>query len=427
MKRILYLSIAVHLCCLQSCVKEEKDLFDQLASQRMEATLQEYSQILQDAPNGWKMEYFPETDLSQGGYTYFCTFKDGKAVIMGDLELVTMTGSSLYPAGTEITSEYKLISDQGPVLSFDSYNPIFHYFSEPKGMLDIDGYAGDYEFVFMKQEAGKLTMKGKKYGNIMIMTRMESSPAEELKRILETQKLMAGTPYDKLEVNGKKYSLKLDYNDRQFIVETSSIEKEQAAFIFTENGIKFYNPIVINEEELYEFKLNKENKTITAVGAKASILRASWIRILTNPTTQYIFDFNIEKDQAAMNDELFELLKAGYKANIGELFLIMYIGKNHLENNAGSTVIAFGSNGGSTFYYPSYGCEFTATGENNDLLNIKVDTSKSNIMSYYPWCKPIAEYIEAHSPYRLEDAPADSPNSIKCISTTNPSVWFELK
>ena len=261
----------------------------------------------------------------------------------------------------------------------------------------------------------------------MILTRMESSPKEELDGILETQQLMVGTPYDRVEIAGKEYPLDLDYDNRQFIAEISDTEKQQAPFLFTESGIKFYKPIVINGETLYEFKLDKEDKTISAVDAKASILRAPWIKILTNPTTQYIFDFNVDKNQAAMNNELFELVKAGYKANTGELFLIMYIGKNHLDNASGSTVIAFGSNGGTMFYYPSYGCEFTATGENKDLLDIKVNKDKSYMISWYSWCTPIADYIEANSPYRLEDTAIDSPNSIRCVSTTNPTVWFELK
>ena len=64
MKKIIYLLLAVLLFCLQSCVKDEKDLFDLPAAERINAKLQEYSKILQDAPNGWKMEYFPEIKQS---------------------------------------------------------------------------------------------------------------------------------------------------------------------------------------------------------------------------------------------------------------------------------------------------------------------------------------------------------------------------
>lgn len=85
MKKIIYLLLAVLLFCLQSCVKDEKDLFDLPAAERINAKLQEYSKILQDAPNGWKMEYFPEIKQSMGGYTYFCTFQNGETVMMGGL------------------------------------------------------------------------------------------------------------------------------------------------------------------------------------------------------------------------------------------------------------------------------------------------------------------------------------------------------
>ena len=62
-----------------------------------------------------------------------------------------------------------------------------------------------------------------------------------------------------------------------------------------------------------------------------------------------------------------------------------------------------------------------------DLLDIKINKDKSYMISWYSWCTSIADYIEANSPYRLEDTAIDSPNSIRCVSTTNPTVWFELK
>lgn len=76
MKKIIYLLLAVLLFCLQSCVKDEKDLFDLPAAERINAKLQEYSKILQDAPNGRKMEYFPGNKTIYGRYTYFCIFSE---------------------------------------------------------------------------------------------------------------------------------------------------------------------------------------------------------------------------------------------------------------------------------------------------------------------------------------------------------------
>lgn len=56
--------------------------------------------------------------------------------------------------------------------------------------------------------------------------------------------------------------------------------------------------------------------------------------------------------------------------------------------------------------------------ENKDLLDIKINKDKSYMISWYSWCTSIADYIEANSPYRLEDTAIDSPNSIRCVSTT---------
>ena len=47
MKKIIYLLLAVLLFCLQSCVKDEKDLFDLPAAERINAKLQEYSKSLE--------------------------------------------------------------------------------------------------------------------------------------------------------------------------------------------------------------------------------------------------------------------------------------------------------------------------------------------------------------------------------------------
>ncbi len=433
MKRIIYLLLALLPLWLQSCVKEEEDLFDQPAAQRISATLKEYHKILQDATNGWKMEYFPETDRSMGGYTYFCTFTEGEVTMMGDFSL-TVGGKDEYPAGTEVSSLYRLISDQGPVLSFDSYNPILHFFSEPKSVFDTDGYAGDYEFVFMKAETEKLILKGKKYGNTMVMTRLDIPAKAELDKILQMQRLMSKMPYEKIVIGKETYPLRLDYNTRQLILpneDEDEVLPPQEAFLFTENGIRLYQPLVVHGQSLSEFIFHPEDKTIREVKADATIQRTPWIEILAQPTTQYMFDFNVEKGHAAMNDELFDLLKQGYEANKnkgGELFLIMYIGKNHLDNASGPYVLAFGSNtSGVSFDYPSYGCAFAATGAGNDQLSITIDKENSNQMWWYTWCEPIADYIAQHSPYRLEDTDADSENNIRCVSVADPGVWFELK
>lgn len=80
----------------------------------------------------------------------------------------------------------------GPVLSFDTYNEIFHFFSDPAipGLPGL-GYEGDYEFIFMGQENNELILKGKKTGNTFRMHPLSKNQSWEqtlndLKSIIRT-------------------------------------------------------------------------------------------------------------------------------------------------------------------------------------------------------------------------------------------------
>ena len=80
MKKIYYLLLLALPLVLQSCFKDDDDIFDKSASQRMEERLVHDQQVLMGATNGWIMEYFPEKKQSYGGYTMFVKFGDNNAV-----------------------------------------------------------------------------------------------------------------------------------------------------------------------------------------------------------------------------------------------------------------------------------------------------------------------------------------------------------
>ena len=74
MKKIYYLLLLALPLIFQSCFKDDDDIFDKPASQRMEERLMQDQQVLMGATNGWIMEYFPEKEQSYGGYTMFVKF-----------------------------------------------------------------------------------------------------------------------------------------------------------------------------------------------------------------------------------------------------------------------------------------------------------------------------------------------------------------
>lgn len=149
MKKIYsFIIMALMLCVgFASCSHEEDDLFGESAAQRLNKSVDKYQKLLTSSENGWVMEFLP-SDGSYGGFIYTAKFGDEDVSMASDLTLYSDTEE--WPAGTVLSSKYSVKAEQGVILTFDTYNLLFHFFSEPQGSSDVDGYESDYEFTFLK-------------------------------------------------------------------------------------------------------------------------------------------------------------------------------------------------------------------------------------------------------------------------------------
>ena len=177
---------------LTSCFKnEEADIFDKNAAERLEEAKTYYSNILTDKGGKWQMEYFANSD--EHGYVYLMTFnKNGQVTISGQNEYIgyeynpTSTGAKIYKSETSL---WEVIADNGPVLSFNSYNRAFHIFASPYDVPPYgdnetdesgEGHLGDYEFDLMKYSNDTLYVEGKKREIKMIMTRVDANVDDQV-------------------------------------------------------------------------------------------------------------------------------------------------------------------------------------------------------------------------------------------------------
>lgn len=174
------------IASLASCNHEEADIFDQSAAHRTEEARKMYKEILLDKGGKWQMEYF--TTEQEHGYVYLFTFRnDGTVTISGNNEYITKLTNidSNVPSYGSETSMWTILSDNGPVLSLNSYNPIFHLFATPEDIPGTErdeqgyGHSGDYEFDLMKYSNDTLYLEGKKNGAEIIMTRIAPETDDE--------------------------------------------------------------------------------------------------------------------------------------------------------------------------------------------------------------------------------------------------------
>ena len=160
-KILLYIMVVAGMVSMQSCLHDDKELFDESAANRLEHATEETKQILESSESGWAMQYYLGDEYKGGGVTFLAKFKDGKADVSADF-----AGDPTMVS----RSSYDVSKDQGPVLTFNTYNELMHYFANPNTDGTTDG--GDFEFAVMKVSKDTIDLKGRTTGNKMRMVRL---------------------------------------------------------------------------------------------------------------------------------------------------------------------------------------------------------------------------------------------------------------
>ncbi len=153
---------------LASCSFEVDDVFDKSSAERISETIDNDYALLQSAPNGWLVQYYADTQY--GGHNMIWKFNNDSSV--------TAISDLYYTVATSVTSHFKLEQSQGVILSFDTYNPVIHFYSDPINPLEVgdagEGMLGDFEFRILSSSSDSIVMKGKKHGSRIVMTPLKS-------------------------------------------------------------------------------------------------------------------------------------------------------------------------------------------------------------------------------------------------------------
>ncbi len=176
MKKILSIfAIAAAVCGFSSCATEQEDLFDKSAAERMDQALSDYTTRLKDSKGGWIMEYY--TQPMDRSHLIAVRFNADESCTMATID------DFFNNEYVEEQSIWQMIADNGPVLSFNTYNKCLHTFASPdpnyneySGVYEGDGYGleGDYEFMVIKADAkaDTIMLKGKKRATYNRLTRI---------------------------------------------------------------------------------------------------------------------------------------------------------------------------------------------------------------------------------------------------------------
>lgn len=395
MKKIFYFmtTFCVALAFTSCELKDDKEYFEENAAQRSETNIDNVMKVLQSAPNGWLMEYYGA--LGYGGFNVMVKF-DGDQATVASEQIGPSHKAGIGDDGKVVTStsHFKLEQSMGTILSFDDYNPTFHYFSmpnNPDGIGDTsEGMYGDFEFRVMKCTPDSIVLSGKKHQNRIYMVPIPADKAwEEIITDAEETESFMSSRYYTLEGSDRTDTVDIQIvNQGRCLVftykdSTDLTETVVAPYIVNKEGFEFYNLVKVNGYELDglykgdtdEYFVFKNNPNLRLATALPTLVES----LTTGP---WYIRYSTLGDYAQPKwDAMMETLKT---AGTNKTEIKIYYGIFGLYNNRLTANLIAGADA------PYQGFTFSDVNETGDQLTIKWSPKLNNrdgrdYFSKYGW------------------------------------------
>ena len=424
MKRIYnILFTLIAILSFTSCSNDIDEVFDKPSAERVNDAIAEYKTVLTSAENGWLMKYYPKANTKYGGYNLLLKFgTDGNVTAMSDA----------LGADTKATSHYKLEQSASIVLSFDEYNKVIHFFSDPANPDGIGdngkGMEGDLEFRVLTATADSVVMLGKKRGTKIVMTPMakDADWAETISHIDDLEQEMQFPRYT-CEVNDVKYVATSSYRTITFTSSNAEEGSTTEPYIVTDKGIEFYKPITLNGVTIKGFNyVGGDNYEFDATSGSAKMYGI--IPPLTSQLQNGNWFFSVKNmgtyGQAYWN-KCYEICQ-GEEVG-GEEMSYAFFGTSSFSSSNGKYGFVFVS---ANKYAGCLNCTATPVDDTHITLKFALSGDSNGIFYYNSGgYKYIIAALTAGSKgktYSIEGNDLKSPTVLKLVDVDNPDNYYIL-
>lgn len=424
MKRIYnILFTLIAILSFTSCSNDIDEVFDKPSAERVNDAIAEYKTVLTSAENGWLMKYYPKANTKYGGYNLLLKFgTDGNVTAMSDA----------LGADTKATSHYKLEQSASIVLSFDEYNKVIHFFSDPANPAGVGdngkGMEGDLEFRVLTATADSVVMLGKKRGTKIVMTPMakDADWAETISHIDDLEQEMQFPKYT-CEVNDVKYVATSSYRTITFTSSNAEEGSTTEPYIVTDKGIEFYEPITLNGVTIKGFNyVGGDNYEFDATSGSAKMYGI--IPPLTSQLQNGNWFFSVKNmgtyGQAYWN-KCYEICQ-GEEVG-GEEMSYAFFGTSSFSSSNGKYGFVFVS---ANKYAGCLNCTATPVDDTHITLKFALSGDSNGIFYYNSGgYKYIIAALTAGSKgktYSIEGNDLKSPTVLKLVDVDNPDNYYIL-
>ena len=434
MKR--YIILLITLSLVASCSYKEEDAFEQKPANRTNNTLETYKNTL-EGDTYWQLSYFPKVsrsflklprmDHSIGGYNIFLKFKDGKV----------SASAEFMPNNDEYTTYFSYQNTEAITLSFDTYSDVLHHFRRTSGQFP-NARGGDIELEILEPINDGYSILGRSSATKMTLTKFTGNRQEYLNKVRANTETLKGKGLNTTQIGGKAVTMVLFPSYRQ-IAFSYDDQNVQQAFIVTDKGLKFYEPVTVNGVTLDELYINEAKTALTTPDNSVTItFQAAPIQITATPmkiwfdqgfvSDKFLSSYNTVDSWIKWSYAWYDLKRNGFTD-----LKISTIKGNDNESVTGFTkFISYveGYDGGVQTYYE---VDIVGVGDHpNQVRFILKDPSDHktlrtgvdrNQIQFYSWIVTILYRTMANKgPYTVQDG----GDYYKFTSTTDSNYWFYL-
>lgn len=406
-----YITLLIAFSFLTSCSYKEDNTFEQKASNRTTSVIESYKNILEGHDGYWVLSYYPGVTRSFGGFpaaprslggcTFVVKFKDGKVT----------ASSEISNTNAEEESYYTYSITEGPTISFDTYNSILDHFRFVSAVF-TNARGGDIEFIFLKEENGVITLRGRTSNNLMTLTKLTGDREALLNKLRENTQALNSKGLNPITVQGTQVDLTLFPSYRQLVFSYGG-NTVQRPFTITEKGIKFYEPADINGVKIEELYFNEDKSALaTPDGAISTSLVSSPIVIRTNSRWVMLQDYYASQTYIDIYNQLKHQIENGKWRNysLNNYLQFRVIQKGNDQPTATAITLSVANinprTGNRINYVVDYEADFVPVpGHPNQLQIFLKDPNLANgWWQYFPYLSPILEEVVNNAPYEISDS-----------------------
>lgn len=264
---LIYLFAVLTLLSAIGCSRQEESLFEQSATERLQAQQDSVRSNLLSATNGWELLYFPHPDAA--GYAFLMRFQGDGSVTIAAKNAIS--SNSVY---TEETSCWSTDGTQGCTLTFNTYNSLFSIFSDP--LDDGLGYYGDFEFIVLNtSDKQRLNLKGKKHGAYLSLNRLPDDQGwEDYFAKIDNYYTEVFNDNDGIDMffwDGKS-QMQMVYENGMYKY-TVNDEEQERGFVVSPTGVHFYSGFLMADSvtRVKDFVLAEDKQTLKSESGEAFI------------------------------------------------------------------------------------------------------------------------------------------------------------